>query len=111
VKALVEMELVRALYRDRVREGQARRREADARIADEVVIRRAAGADARRLARLAQLDSAPVPSGPTLVAEMDGVLVAALPLSGGRAVADPFVRSRPLVEMLELRASQLRTAG
>lgn len=110
MKALVEMNLVRALYDDRVRDGKARRREADARVSD-VLIRRAESCDARRLARLAQLDSGSVPPGPTLVAEVDGLLVAALPLNGGRPLADPFVPTAPLVQMLELRAKQLRLAA
>src|SRR5438874_1475531 len=103
MKSLVEMDLVRALYRDRVREGEARRRQAEAIAGDELVIRRAANGDSRRLARLAQLDSSAVPAGPTLVAEVDGLLVAAVPLDGGRPIADPFVPTRPLVKMLELR--------
>jgi hypothetical protein len=74
----------------------------------DMVIRTAGGADTERLERLAQLDSAPAPSGPTLVAEVDGRLVAALPLGGGRPLADPFVPSAGLVHMLELRAAQLR---
>jgi hypothetical protein len=110
MKALVEMELVRALYDDRVREGKSRRREAKMNTADDVVIRRAEGDDSRRLRRLAELDSADLPASPTLVAEVDGVLVAALPLNGGRAIADPFVSTSPLVSLLELRASQLRPA-
>jgi hypothetical protein len=111
MKALLEMDLTRAMYRDRVRDGGARRREAEARTADEVVIRTAGDSDAGRLKRLAQLDSAPVPAGPTLVAEVDGLLVAALPLYGGRAVADPFMPTAGLVRMLELRAAQVRAVG
>ena len=36
--------------------------------------------------------------------------VAALPLDGGRAIADPFHRTTALVEMLDLRARQLRAS-
>jgi hypothetical protein len=43
-----------------------------------------------------------------LVAEVGGELVAALPLDGGDAVADPFRPTAALVEMLTLRAQQLR---
>ena len=74
-------------------------------------IRRAARGDTRRLRMLAELDSGPAPSGPALVAEVDGRLVAALPLDGGRPVADPFVPSAPLVKLLELRAAQLGPVG
>src|SRR2546423_10036916 len=109
MKALVEMELVKAIYRDRERDGRARaKRAADLAMGDDVVIRRANGHDARRLERLAQLDSAHVPAGPTLVAELDGVLVAAVSLNGGRPLADPFMPSAGLVKMLELRRTQLR---
>jgi hypothetical protein len=44
------------------------------------------------------------------VAEIDERMVAALPLRGGRAIADPFHRTAALVQMLELRAGQLREA-
>ncbi len=59
------------------------------------------------VADLAQLDSAPVPSGPMLIAEVDGRLRAALPLDGGEPIADPFRRSADLVELLRTRAAQL----
>jgi hypothetical protein len=48
-----------------------------------------------------------VPSGPSLVAEVDGRLRAALPLHGGAPIADPCHRGAELIELLELRASQL----
>src|SRR5581483_12038246 len=57
-----------------------------------VTLRYAGAADAPRLARLAALDSAVAPRGPALVAEVDGQLRAALPLDGGRPIADPFNR-------------------
>ena len=72
-----------------------------------VTVRRATAADGERLARLAALDSGPVPQPPALVAEADGRLLAALPLGSGHPVADPFVRSGELVELLRLRARQL----
>jgi hypothetical protein len=108
MKALVEMELVRAIYRDRERDSDSRAKRAADLAGDEVVIRRANGRDAKRLKRLAQLDSVRVPAGPTLVAELDGVLVAALPLSGGAPLADPFAPTAPLLKLLELRRTQLR---
>lgn len=73
-----------------------------------ITVRVADDGDASALVRLAALDSAPVPDRPTLVAEIDGEPVAALPLNAGRAVADPFRRTSAAVEMLELRAAQLR---
>jgi hypothetical protein len=58
--------------------------------------------------RLAQLDSARRPSGPVLVAAVSGEPVAALPLDGGPAIADPFQRTAALVSLLELRVAQMR---
>ena len=72
-----------------------------------IVIRRAAARDGRALARLAALDSAAPPPGPLLVAEVEGQIRAALALSDGGAIADPFHRTAELVELLRLRASQL----
>ncbi len=75
-----------------------------------VTLRYASAADSDRLDALAQLDSAPVPVGPMLVAEVDGRLRAALPLDGSRAIVDPFHRGVELVELLRLRARQLASA-
>jgi hypothetical protein len=73
-----------------------------------VTIRMAVLADAAALRRLAELDSAPAPKPvPMLVAEVDGELRAALPLDGGRAIADPFRRTAEVVAILSERARQL----
>lgn len=72
-----------------------------------VVIRSATASDAPALERLADLDSARVPSGAVLIAELRGQPVAAVPLDGGIAIADPFVPSAHLVELLRLRARQV----
>jgi hypothetical protein len=72
-----------------------------------LTLRYGSAADAERLRRLAQLDSARVPSGPVLVAEVDGLLRAALPLDGTGALADPFHHGADLLELLRLRAAQL----
>jgi hypothetical protein len=58
--------------------------------------------------RLAQLDSTRRPSGAVLVAAVSGEPVAALPLDGGPAIADPFQRTAALVSLLELRVAQMR---
>ena len=76
-----------------------------------VTVRMAEAADVPTLARLAALDSAAMPAAPTLVAEIDGDAVAALPLRGGAAVADPFHRTAAAIELLELRAAQIRGDG
>lgn len=76
--------------------------------AETFTIRMAVPADAAPLSRLAQLDSAPPPeSVPMLVAEVGGKLCAALPLDGGRPIADPFRRTGEVVAILAERAWQL----
>jgi hypothetical protein len=59
------------------------------------------------LARLAALEGRPVPQGQFVVAELDGRIVAALPLDGSPPLRDPFVRTAHLQRLLELRAAQL----
>lgn len=76
-----------------------------------VVIRRADPGDARRLHRLAQLDSQRVAPGELLVAEADGELLAAVAIDVDWSIADPFQRTAALVELLRLRAQQLRRDG
>jgi hypothetical protein len=76
-----------------------------------VTLRWAGAADRVGLGVLAELDSAEAPCGPTLVAEVDGRLRAALPLDGSAPLADPFHRGSELIELLRLRAWQLRRAG
>jgi hypothetical protein len=72
-----------------------------------VTLRYAAVADSERLRRLAELDSGQAPRGGVLVAEVDGRLRAALPLDGGRPLADPFHHGAELIALLRLRACQL----
>src|SRR4051812_34213102 len=72
-------------------------------------IRRATQADRGALAELASLDSGRAPEGPALVAELDGRVVAALDLRSQRAIADPFRPSAEAVELLRLRAAQLKS--
>jgi hypothetical protein len=72
--------------------------------APSVLIRAARGSDGAAIARLAELDSRPVPAGELLVAEADGELVAALSPSAGASIADPFRPTADVVELLELRA-------
>jgi hypothetical protein len=61
--------------------------------------------DERALTRLAQLDSARVPSAPLLLALEGGELRAALSLATGTAIADPFAQTASLVELLHARAA------
>jgi hypothetical protein len=74
-----------------------------------VLIRAARGSDGAALEALAALDSAVVPTGALLVAEADGVLVAALSAATGERIADPFRPTRDVVELLELRARRDRS--
>ncbi len=96
--------------RERARELQARQEDPPSLFdtpVTRVTLRFAAAADADRLRRLADLAAAAPPSGPALVAEIDGRLRAALPLDGGPAISDPLHRGIELVELLRLRALQL----
>ena len=68
----------------------------------------AGAADDAALRQLAELDSGRVPAGRILVAEVDGEILAAVPLTGGPAIADPFRRTSAPVSLLGLRAAQLR---
>ena len=75
------------------------------RTAPTVLIRAARGSDGEALERVAQLDSARVPAGELLVAETDGVIVAAHAPASGTTIADPFRPTATVVELLELRAA------
>jgi hypothetical protein len=63
--------------------------------------------DQPALWRLAALDSAEPLAEPVLIAEVDGVPWAALSLSDGSVVADPFHRTLDVVALLRARAQQL----
>ncbi len=69
-----------------------------------LLIRTSDTGDLARIRRLAALDSAPVPPGRLLLAEVDGRLLAAVSLPDGRAIADPFVRTVDVVEVLRAAA-------
>lgn len=71
-----------------------------------IVIRSSTSADEPALEALRQLDSGQAVAGSALLAEVDGVLRAALPLDGGRALADPFAPTAHLVKVLEARLSE-----
>ena len=69
-----------------------------------ISIRAATTGDGPALARLAALDSAPVPFGPVLLAEVDGQPRAALSIRDDRVIGDPFTRTVDLVELLRVHA-------
>jgi len=68
-------------------------------------IARAEHTDWYHLDRLAELDSADPLDGEVIVGRIDGEVRAALSLADGRVVADPFVRTADLVEVLKLWTS------
>jgi hypothetical protein len=76
-----------------------------------VTIRLATPNDAPTLRRLAQLDSARTLRGHVLLAEANGVPVAAISLYTGLVTADPFQRTAAAVHLLRLRRYQLLRQG
>jgi hypothetical protein len=63
--------------------------------------------DEPAIERLGGLSERQLPSGRYLVAEVDGRVWAALPLSGGEPLADPFLPALEVKELLSLRVAQL----
>jgi len=90
-----------------VRAARRARKASAAAAGDRLVLRRSTADDAAALARLARLDSAPRPQGDMLVAEVDERIVAAVPFTGGRAIADPFRPTADIVTLLEARVELL----
>jgi hypothetical protein len=76
-----------------------------------VVLRLAGPVDTQRLETLAQLDSAPAPTGRVLMAELDGRLEAAISLDDDHVIANPFHRTGDLVALLRVRAGQPTARG
>jgi hypothetical protein len=75
---------------------------------DGLTVRAASGADREAVRLLAALEGVTMPRGQLLVAQVGHEVVAALPLDGGRPLADPFRPSAQYVELLRMRARQLR---
>lgn len=78
---------------------------------EHIVIRQAVPADRAAVRRVAGRDSRRPPAGELLVAERAGVIRAYLSLERGDHGADPFHRTAELVDLLSLRAEQLRVCG
>src|SRR5215467_13747179 len=57
--------------------------------------------------RVAALDSSRVPSAPLLVAEVDGQVRAVRSIYEGKTIADPFVATADLVELLGVHAERI----
>jgi len=74
-----------------------------------VSLRWAGSPDDEVLTRLAQLDSTPPLERPVLMADRDGVPVAALSLADGRVAADPFKPTAEVVALLRLGAAHLES--
>jgi hypothetical protein len=74
---------------------------------DILILRRSTPRDAGAIARLVELEGAEPLVGDSLVAELDGTVVAAVTLADGRAVADIFRPTAELVRMLRDRREQL----
>ncbi len=92
--------------RERARKASFRRELNEAAEPETVLLRLCTIADDPTLDRLAELEGRPQPQGRHVVAEIDGAVVAALPLAGGPALADPFRPTAQLIPLLELRRKQ-----
>ena len=77
----------------------------------EFTVRALHGEDAAAIDRLAGRDSASLPEGDALGAEINGELVAAISLVDGSVIADPFRPTTSAIELLRLRARQLGVTG
>jgi hypothetical protein len=76
-----------------------------------VTLRLTDAADRSALQRLAELESRWFPPpGPHLVAVTEGRVDAAISLSSGEAIADPFRRTAELCELLRVHAKSRRVA-
>jgi hypothetical protein len=70
-------------------------------------VRIATDDDAEALRRLAALDSKAALEGTVLVGEVAGRAAAAVSLTDDRAIADPFVPTAGILDLLNMRAQQL----
>jgi hypothetical protein len=78
-------------------------------LAGPILISHSRVGDQAALERLAALDSRTLPEGPFLVAEIDGELVAALPIDAdAEPVSDPFRPTANICALLELQTSHVR---
>ena len=109
----LQMAVVQATTDNRRRAAAARNTESRAAhsqagaAAESVTLRYGVPGDEAALVRLAALDSSTAPAQPVLLAEVGGRLRAAMALSDGEVVADPFHPTAYLVDLLRARADQL----
>lgn len=76
----------------------------------ELTLRICCEADGDALRVLAERDTARVPAGRVLAAQVGGRIVAAISLDTRRVIADPFLPTADAVELLRRRAAQIRRA-
>ena len=76
--------------------------------ANSYAIRTATEADQGTLRDLADLDSQRPIAGPALIAESDGIAVAAISLFDELVIADPFERTTVVTQLLRMRFAALR---
>jgi hypothetical protein len=114
INALMAAEHVADLHRDSERRrssGATVQPSGSAPVQMPIVALRLAEADeASVVRRLSDLDDAPPLTGQVLLAMIDGEAVAALSLSDGRVVANPFLHTEAAVGLLRLRARHLSVA-
>lgn len=72
-----------------------------------VALRLAENDEAAVVRRLAALDDQPALEGTVLLALLDGEVEAAMSLDDRRIIANPFVETRGLVQLLRLRAEHV----
>lgn len=107
IMRIMAAEHVKVLQRDATRYVRAMRTKQAADTSD-VELRLCRVGDDPELEQLAELDGSKVPDGRLVIAAVRGKIVAALPIAGGPALADPFKRTAHILPLLELRAAQLR---
>lgn len=76
-----------------------------------ITLRRANFHDDEAVDRLAQLEGLEVPAEPILLAEVGGRVLAALSITDGTVIADPFAPTAHLVEMLKAHAYPRPSSG
>ena len=81
----------------------------EATMAPEIRIRQATSADEFAVRRLAALDDRPSLKGHVLLAEQAGELRAAISLTDGRVVANPFAPTAELVDVLRIHSGHVAT--
>lgn len=77
---------------------------------ESITIRPLREADVPAVELLAELESRPVPTGPLLLAEVEGTVEAAAGLETGETISNPFAPSGEAVSLLRVRLEQLRAA-